>query len=96
MAKKTQEHCKENTHNFWSKEIAIAFIIHRNTVNNVEKVLNLIHNSYVPSMPVLDDPDHLKLVSQTENLAKFMVLGVVASSDKKFPTEWVGADAYIK
>ena len=54
------------------------------------------HNSYIPSMPVLDVPDHVKLVSQTENLAKFMVLGVVASSGKKCPNEWVSADAYMK
>ena len=47
-------------------------------------------------MPVLDVPDHVKLVSQTENLAKFMVLGVVASSGKKCPNEWVSADAYMK
>ena len=49
--------------NFWGKEIAIAMIIHRNTVNNVEKILYKRHNSYIPSMPVLDVPDHVKLVS---------------------------------
>ena len=63
MAKKTQEYRKENTPNFWGKEIAIALIIHRNTVNNVEKILNQRHNSYIPSVPVLDVPDHVKLVS---------------------------------
>ena len=60
---------------------------------HVEKILNQRHNSYIPSMPVLDVSDHVKLVSQTENLAKFMVLGVVASSGKKCPNEWVSADA---
>ena len=45
------------------KEIPIALIIHRNTVNNVEKILNKRHNSYIPSMPVLDVPDHAKHVS---------------------------------
>ena len=45
------------------QEIAIALIIHRNTVNNVEKVLNQRHNSYILSMPVLDLPDHVKHVS---------------------------------
>ena len=59
----------------------------------MEKILSQGHNSYIPAIPVLDVPDHEKLVSQTEKLSKFMVLGVVASSSKN---EWVSADAYIK
>ena len=43
-------------------EIAIALIIHRNTINNVENILNKRHNSSIPSMPMLDDPDHVKHV----------------------------------
>ena len=62
----------------------------------MEKILNQRHNSYIPSVPVLDVPDHVKLVSETENLAIFMVLGVVASSGKKCSYEWISADAYIK
>ena len=68
MAKKTQEYLKENMPNLWGKEITIALIIHGNTVNNVEKILNKGNNSYIPSMPVLDVPDHVKHVSWTENL----------------------------
>ena len=45
------------------REITIALIIHRNAVNNVEKILNQRHNSYTPSVLVLDVPDHVKLVS---------------------------------
>ena len=63
MANKMQEYLKENMLNFWGKEIAIALIIHRITVNNVEKILNQRHNSYIPSMPVLDVLDHVKFVS---------------------------------
>ena len=44
-------------------EVAIALITHRNTVNNVEKIINGRHNSYIPSMPVLDVPGHVKHVS---------------------------------
>ena len=62
----------------------------------MEKILNQRHNSYIPSVRKLDIPDHVKLVSPTENIAKFMVLGVAASSGKKCPNEWVSADAYIK
>ena len=63
MAKKTQEYSKENMPNFWGKEIAFALIFHRNTANNVEKILNERHNSYIPSVPVLDVPGHVKQVS---------------------------------
>ena len=45
------------------KGITIALIIHRNTVNNVEKILNKRHNSYTPSVPILDVPDHVRQVS---------------------------------
>ena len=89
MAKKTQEYRKENMPNFWGKEIAIALIIHRNSVNNVEKILNLKHNSYIPSVPKLDVPDHVKQVSLPENLPMFMVLAIVASSGWKVP-KWMG------
>ena len=44
-------------------EIAIALTINRNTVNNVENILNQRHNSYIPFVSVLDVPDHVKLVS---------------------------------
>ena len=62
MVKKTQEYLKENMPNFWGKEIAIALIIHRNDLNNVEKIQKLRHNSYIPAVPVLDVRDHVKLV----------------------------------
>ena len=71
--------------NFWGKEIAIALIIHRNTVNHVEKILNQRHNSYTPSMPVLDAPDHVNHVSKTENLAKFMVPRGDSIQQRKVP-----------
>ena len=78
------------------EEIPITLIVQRKTIKNVKKmqgeVLNQRNNSYIPSKPVLDVPDHVKHVSQTENLAKFTVLGVVASSGKKCPNEWVSAD----
>ena len=45
------------------EENAIALITYRNTVNKVEKILNERHNSYIPSMPVLDVPGHVKHVS---------------------------------
>ena len=59
----------------------------------MEKILNQRNNSYIPSMPGLNVPDHVKHISYT---AKFMVLGIVASIGKKWPNEWVTADAYIK
>ena len=43
--------------------IATALIIHRNNVNNVEKIVNKRHNSYIPSVPILEVPDHVKHVS---------------------------------
>ena len=96
MAKKTQEYHKENMPNFWGKEIAITLIIHRNTVNNVEKILNLRHNSYIHSVPILDVPAHVKHVSLNENLLNSWSLGLWHPVAKKCPNEWVSDDVNIK